>query len=107
MLILSSKATSCTYGTRAAVIHPRVDGKPVKQVTLKHGDVIQFGTVVFEVRKSANPIQRPPETLQPDQTLGYDKPAGHPTILAGVAQLILERRLEAQEPETRSEQLKR
>ena len=38
--------------------------------------------------------------------MGYDKPAGH-HILAGVAQLILERRLEAQEPETRSEQLKR
>ena len=84
----------------------RVDGKPVKQVTLKHGDIIQFGTVVFEVRKSANQFRdrrKLYNRIRPWATISLLVI----TILAGVAQLVLEKRLEAQEPETRSELLKR
>ena len=84
----------------------RVDGKPVKQAVLKNGDIIQFGTVVFEVRKSANQFK--------DRRKFYNRVRPWitvslliVTIVIGLIQLTLERRLAAQEPETRSAQLKR
>ena len=84
----------------------RVGGKPVKQAVLKNGDILQFGTVVFEVRKSANQFKDRRKLfnrVRPWFTVGLLIVS----IITGLVQLILERQLNAKEPETRSTQLKR
>lgn len=84
----------------------RVGGKPVKDAVLRHGDIIQFGTVVFEVRKSPSQFKdrrRYYNRVRPWITVGLLLI----TIIAGIVQLTLERNLESIQPETRSEQLTR
>jgi len=84
----------------------RVGGKPVKQTVLKSGDILQFGTVIFEVRKSANQFKdrrRLYNRVRPWLTVGLLIVS----IITGVVQLMMERKLDSQEPETRSTQLKR
>ena len=51
----------------------RVGGKPVKEAVLKNGDILQFGTVVFEVKKSANQFK--------DRRRLYNR--GHPGLQSG------------------------